>query len=153
MDSGQKSGQCSVASGQKISEEPFSLATDHWPLTTDHCPKLHYRVFGPLSTKSVLSNPPLLQKLADEGRHCLAWLEQHHEKVTLDEILAQSLTFAQNAGLVSDDRVIAAIDAVHNRGGQAAMIMLGESVLANRAPQDQTGWHECTIDSQGTRFL
>ena len=139
-----------MASGEN--EQTNNLATGHWPLTTDHWP-LHYRVFGPISTKSVLSNPPLLQKLADEGRRCLAWLEQNQKNVTLDQILAQSLAFARNAGLVTDERVLAAIDAVHNRGGQAAMIMLGQSVLATVPPQDPTGLQECTIDPQGTRFL
>ena len=114
---------------------------------------LSYRVFGPLSTREVLSNPTLVKRLAEEGRSCVDWLEQNQQTVTMEQLLVRTLNFAQKSGLVTDARVIEAIDAVQRNQGRAMMVMLGQSVLADRLPQDATGWRECRIDPLGTRYL
>jgi len=113
---------------------------------------LFYRVFGPLSTQAVLSDPSLVQRLADEGMRSLDWLEQN-QAATLAGILEHSLEFARKVGLVTDERVIRAIADVEGRQGKATMVMLGQSVLADRPPWGASGWQECRIDQQGTRYL
>lgn len=112
---------------------------------------VYYRSFGPLSTRDILTNAPAVRKIADSGRAALAWLEQG--EVTLDRLLARSLQFAQEAGLVSDPRVLAAIAEVQACGGQATMVMLGQSVLATQPGAAPPLWHKCSIDRQGTRYL
>jgi pantoate kinase len=114
---------------------------------------LYYRVFGPLSTKEVLSNPPLLQRLAEEGRASLDWLERHEQTFTLEQLLERSLAFSRNSGLVTDARVVGAIEDAKRNQGVATMVMLGQSVLADRPSQEATGWRECRIDRQGTRYI
>jgi pantoate kinase len=116
-------------------------------------PPLFYRAFGPLSTKAVLSDPPLVRRLADAGMRCLGWLEEHQAGVTLEDILERSLEFAEGVGLVTDPRVCGAIADVQRRQGKATMVMLGQSVLASRLPADAADWRECRIDWQGTRYL
>jgi pantoate kinase len=112
---------------------------------------LYFKVFGSLSTRAILTNPLLVHQLAAEGSNALRWLEEHAEGVTLEQVLARSLKFAQEANLVTDARVIGAIEEVQARGGQATMVMLGQSVLANQPGEGD--WQECTIDFEGTRFL
>jgi pantoate kinase len=126
------------------------LASSHGGLAI---PPLYYRVFGPLSTKSVLSNPDLVRRLAEEGRGCVEWLDQNRQTFTLEQLFDRTLDFAQKSGLVTDARVIHAIDEVQRNGGRAMMVMLGQSVLASRLPADATGWRECRIDTQGTRYI
>ena len=121
------------------------------PLPADS--KLYYRVFGPLSTKEVLSDPALVHRLAQQGRDCVAWLEQNQQTATLTQLFERSLGFALKSGLVSDARVIHAIDDVQWIQGRAMMVMLGQSVLADRTPLDATGWQETGIDQQGTRYI
>jgi pantoate kinase len=114
---------------------------------------MYYRVFGPLSTKEVLSNPALVRRLAEEGQDGVQWLEENRHTFTLEQLLDRTLDFAQNSGLVTDARVIQAIDEVQRNQGRAMMVMLGQSVLANRLPADAGEWRECRIDTQGTRYI
>jgi pantoate kinase len=134
----------------KVTEDnPVTLSPCH-PVTLS---PLYYRVFGPLSTKEVLSNPSLVRRLAEEGKTSVSWLEQNQRAVTLEQLLDRTLDFAQKSGLVTDARVIQAIDEVQRNHGRAMMVMLGQSVLASRPPADATDWRDCRIDPEGTRYI
>ena len=61
-----------------------------------HLPSRFLRVFGPLSTEAVLSDPALVQRLAEEGQRSLDWLEGITPPVAR-RILERSLEFSHKS--------------------------------------------------------
>jgi pantoate kinase len=114
---------------------------------------LYYRVFGELSTASILGSKSTLAVIAQEGQKALQWLEQNLESLTLDNVLARSFDFARDAGLLTDRQVLTAIQDVRTAGGSATMIMLGHSVLSTLPVSPQASWMCCNVDRDGTRWL
>lgn len=87
---------------------------------------IYYVYFGPISTKSVLSDPREKAAINESGRRCLKSLLK---KPTLPELMRLSRSFAVETGLISE-RALDAIEAVEARGGMASMAMLGDTVFA-----------------------
>jgi pantoate kinase len=114
---------------------------------------LYYRSFGPLPTGAILGSATMARRLADAGARAVGWLEEHQAGVTLDALLDRSLEFAEECSLLTHPLVRGAIAEVRGLGGRAAMIMLGQSVLATRPGADASAWTRCGIDPNGTRQL
>ncbi|MFB6102010.1 MAG: pantoate kinase [Haloplanus sp.] len=86
--------------------------------------RVEYATFGDLSTAEVLAGD--VEPIVRAGEDALSRLL---DQPTLPELMASSRRFARDAGLLTD-RVAAAVDAVDDAGGEASMVMLGETVFA-----------------------
>lgn len=100
---------------------PFAL--DRIPVTPMN---IYYVHFGPISTKSVLSDEPEKKRINAAGGECLRALLK---KPTFEEFMRLSKSFARDTGLLSD-RAADAIEATEAAGGLASMAMLGDTVFA-----------------------
>ncbi len=86
--------------------------------------RIEYVSFGKLSTEQVLSGET--ETLSAAGEQALTRVV---EEPTLETFVDASSEFAREAELLTP-RVIEALDAVNELGGQASMAMLGETVFA-----------------------
>jgi pantoate kinase len=86
--------------------------------------RVEYLTFGDLSTAEVLAGDtdPLVSASAEA-------LDRLTDSPTLTTLVAASRRFARDAGLLTD-RVADVVDAVTAAGGEASMVMLGETVFA-----------------------
>jgi len=111
-------------------------------------PKIEYVTFGELSTEAVLSGET--DELTVAGESALSRLL---EWPTLSRFMTVSREFAEDAGLLTDE-VAAAIDAVDEAGGDAAMAMLGNTVFATGDGLSAAGYdpQQCETDSGGARL-
>ena len=100
---------------------PFVL--DHIPVPPTY---IYYVYFGPISTKSVLSDPREKAIINDVGKRCLKSLLKNP---AFDELMRLSRRFAVETGLIST-RALDAVEAVESHGGMASMAMLGDTVFA-----------------------
>ncbi|WP_049935478.1 pantoate kinase [Haloplanus natans] len=87
-------------------------------------PRVEYVTFGDLSTASVLAGDT--DPLVAAGDAALSRLI---DRPTLATLVDESRRFARDAGLLTD-RVREVVDAVVDAGGEASMVMLGETVFA-----------------------
>ena len=100
---------------------PFSL--DRIPTG----PKDIYCVyFGPISTKSILSDPKEKAAINEAGRKCLKSLIK---EPSFENFMRLSREFSVTTGLASR-RAVDAIESVESRGGIASMAMLGDTVFS-----------------------
>ena len=86
--------------------------------------RVEYVTFGDLSTAAVLAGDT--DPLVAAGDAALSRLV---DRPTLTTLVAESRRFARDAGLLTD-RVREVVDAVVDAGGEASMVMLGETVFA-----------------------
>lgn len=100
------------------------------PFVVDRIPVpqmyIYYVSFGPIATKSVLSDAREKAAINKAGRKCLKSLLK---KPTLPELMRLSRSFAVETGLISG-RALDAVEAVESQGGMASMAMLGDTVFA-----------------------
>lgn len=117
--------------------------------------RLYYRAMGELDTATVLGSPRRMQVIAEAGEQAVQWLKQRIQQppLSMGELLARSLIFAQKIELISDRAVRETIAGALAAGGQATMIMLGQGVLATLPAGDPALWTECGIDEQGARWI
>jgi len=101
-------------------------------------PRVEYVSFGELSTAEVLGGDT--SALTAAGARALDVLR---DEPTLPTLLAESRRFAREADLLTD-RVAAAVDAVVDAGGEAAMAMLGETVFALGTGLSDAGYDPAT---------
>jgi pantoate kinase len=125
------------------------------PFAVDRIPVppmfIYYVHFGPLSTKSVLSDAREKVMINDAGGRCLKSLLK---KPTFPEFMRLSRTFAVETGLISA-RALDAVEAVESHGGMASMAMLGDTVFAT-APGGLAEFGEvrrAAIDMAGPRLV
>lgn len=116
-------------------------------------PGLYYKSFGPISTSAVLSSEPMVAAIVAAGGRAIAWLESHLDTVTLASLLDRSVLFAEEASLLTDPAVLAAIRHIQAAGGSATMVMLGQTVVATVPSAEDEGWAECNLDLEGARLL
>ena len=93
---------------------------------------IHFRYFGPISTREVLSDPrraAAVNQAADAALRQLSGLTGR-EKVPVSECVRVSRRFAGDSGLMTDPRVREAVASVEASGGEASMIMLGHAVFS-----------------------
>jgi len=110
---------------------------------------VEYVTFGELSTEDVLAGDT--DQLTVAGESALSRLL---EQPTVDQFMASARTFAAKADLLTDD-VAAAIDAVDDAGGEAAMAMLGNTVFAVGDGLSAAGYEPktCAVDVGGARLV
>jgi pantoate kinase len=110
--------------GVEIRRKPgIPFAVDRIPVPPTY---IYYVCFGPISTKSVLSDAREKAAINEAGRRCLKLLL---EKPTFQELMWLSRSFAVETGLISK-RALDAVESVESHGGLASMAMLGDTVFA-----------------------
>jgi pantoate kinase len=107
------------------------------------------RLFGPISTRDVLRDSATMARVNTAGRAALDQLRATPQ-ITLEQLLALSLQFAQNSGLLTSPRVRASIAEAIAAGGQASMVMLGEAVVSS---VPISGAHPYRVVRQPARLL
>jgi pantoate kinase len=108
-------------------------------------PRVEYVTFGSVSTEAVLSGDTT--RLTAAGERALAGLRA---EPTAPRLVDLSRRFAREADLLTD-RVAAAVDAVDDAGGSAAMAMLGDTVFAFGADLSAAGYdpETCAVHPAG----
>ena len=102
---------------------------------------IHFRYFGPISTREVLSDPrraAAVNRAADAALRRLSGLTGR-EEVPVSECVRVSRQFAGDSGLMTDARVGEAVASVEASGGAASMIMLGHAVFSTVPFAGSTG--------------
>ena len=95
---------------------------------------IHFRYFGPIQTSEVIGDARRREQInlaADAALGKLFQLKERNED-NLDSYIEISREFAENSGLLLDERVRGAIDMIEAAGGRASMIMLGNAVFSTR---------------------
>jgi pantoate kinase len=100
------------------------------PFTLDRIPSAPRDIycvhFGPISTKSVLSDPKEKALINEAGKKCLKELLR---KPTFEHFMRLSRKFSVDTGLISP-KSLDAIEAVEAFDGMASMAMLGDTVFS-----------------------
>ena len=107
------------------------LAAQRMPLAPGA--PIHYRYFGPIRTRDILSDPERRQRINAAADEALAVLGDLREAPSLDlgRVIRESRAFAAGSGLMAHEGVRAAVDEVTRSGGEASMIMLGNAVFSD----------------------
>ena len=138
-------GGCLVklVAGDPLAAEPMPVAVDV---------PLHYRYFGAISTREILSDAGRRARINAAADDALEELAELKKRVHLDigEPIRVSRRFAEESGLLAHDGVRAAIEEVGRAGGQASMIMLGNAVFSTVA---FTGSTETALSGQAVQVL
>lgn len=95
---------------------------------------VYCKAFGPLSTKSVLSDKKLIVAINKAANKALKKLENELSKksvLTLGEVFTISKQFVTESGLLKDMQVKNTILEIEKNGGHATMIILGNSVMSD----------------------
>lgn len=101
----------------------------------DHLPfegkTVYYRVFSPLSTKTILSDKEKKEKVNKAGNKTLLRLKEMVKgELTLEDIFKLSKQFCLDSDLIQDTQVMQTINEIENNGGKATMILLGNGVVS-----------------------
>lgn len=91
--------------------------------------------FGPISTKSVLSDAAEKARINEAGKKCLKELLR---KPTFEEFMRLSREFSVSTGLISA-KALDAVEATEAFGGMASMAMLGDTVFST-IPEGLSGF-------------
>ncbi len=96
---------------------------------------VYCRVFGALSTKGVLKDRVLLQKINKVATKKLLAIKNILDKKTLflEDIFSISKQFVVESGLLKNGEVKKTIEEIEKKGGHATMIILGNAVVSNIA--------------------
>ena len=107
------------------------LAAQRMPLAPGA--PIHYRYFGPIRTRDILSDPERRQRINAAADEALAALGDLREAPSLDlgRVIRESRAFAAGSGLMAHEGVCAAVEEVTRSGGEASMIMLGNAVFSD----------------------
>ena len=107
------------------------LAAQRMPLAPGAV--IHYRYFGPIRTRDILSDPERRRRINAAADSALAALGGLREAQSLDlgSVIRESRAFASGSGLMAHEGVCAAVEEVTRRGGEASMIMLGNAVFSD----------------------
>lgn len=111
-----------------------------------------YRYFSAISTRGILSDPSRVERInraADGALKQLSVLAER-ESVNFADCIRASREFAENSGLLEDERVRRIIEQVEAAGGSASMIMLGNAVFS-LSPFD--GARRTTLSTGSARAL
>jgi pantoate kinase len=125
------------------------------PFALDRIPAaardIYYLHFGPISTKSVLSDAREKACINEAGRKCLKELLK---KPTFERFMALSKEFSVSTGLIGE-RALDAVEAVEAFDGMASMAMLGDTVFST-TPDGLSGFGKVMksrISLAGARLL
>ncbi|MBI2501653.1 MAG: GHMP kinase [Candidatus Latescibacteria bacterium] len=95
---------------------------------------IYYRYFGPIHTRQVLADPQRRARINQAADQALEILKGQLEvpQVDFEACIRLSRVFADQSGLLADERVVQAIAQIEATGGAGSMIMLGNAVFSNR---------------------
>jgi pantoate kinase len=112
-------------------------------------PRVEYLTLGTLSTEAVLAGDTAGLSAAGERA-----LDRVRETPTLPTFVAAARTFADEAGLLTDD-LRAVVADVEESGGAASMAMLGETVFALGTGLTDAGYDPvvCEVHPPGGRLV
>ncbi len=103
------------------------------PLTVEHfaIPEttIYSRIYGPISTSEVLRDQAMMERVNAAGAAAMSALAAEPPG-DLEALLALSLTFARQSGLLTSPALMTSIAEAQALGGQASMVMLGEAVVS-----------------------
>lgn len=115
--------------GQPLAARPMPIAEGE---------AIFYRYFGPIRTRDVLSDAEQAARInaaADSALTALGDLSVR-ERVEMNDCIRVCRQFANDSGLIRDDRVRGLIDDIESAGGEASMIMLGNAVFSTSRFED-----------------
>ena len=113
---------------------------------------IYHRYFAPLDTRSVIGNPEQKARINAAADTALAALNGLLDggETDMGAYIEVSKAFAIDSGLLTDERVAAAIAEAEAAGGRASMIMLGHAVFSTAPFQGAT---ETRLSTGGARVL
>jgi pantoate kinase len=115
--------------GHPLASEPLDISEE----------RLYFRVFGPLETKGIIGDDEKIQRINKAGDQALEAVRRT-ATLGLPELIEISCRFASQSGLLTSEKVTDTIHEIERDGGNASMVMLGESVYADIPfPGCQTG--------------
>jgi pantoate kinase len=91
---------------------------------------IYYAYFGKIETKKVINNSFKKVRINKAGDRALKRIRLLKKK-GLKDIIRISRDFAQESGLLRNKKVKKLIKEIENKGGNASMIMLGNSVFSD----------------------
>ena len=107
------------------------------------------RHFGKISTKSIINNPKLREKINSAASTALNSLRTDY-KINFSQIIKISKGFVVNSGLLKDKRTAQTISQIEKNNGNASMIMLGNAVFSDIPFKESTGFK---IKDKGAHLL
>src|SRR3989338_5306760 len=95
--------------------------------------KIYCRYFSGISTKKVISNEKIKNKINNSGLSSLNKIKKlNKNNLNLNNLIKISKEFAVNSGLLKNKKVIGTIKNIEKNNGNASMIMLGNSVFSDK---------------------
>lgn len=91
---------------------------------------VYYKFFSKIETKKVINSRLKKRRINNAGDRALKRIKLLKDK-TLKDIIRISKDFAVESGLLRDKNVRSLIREIENKGGNASMIMLGNSVFSD----------------------
>ena len=95
---------------------------------------VYCRYFSQISTKSVITNPKLknkINKAASKSLNEVKKLIKTHKNIILGDIIKISKVFSLESGLLKQKNTTKIIENIEKNNGNAGMIMLGNSVFSD----------------------
>jgi len=111
------------------------------------------RYFGKISTKSIITNNELKNKInhaADKSLDKIQQLIKSNKNIQFKDIIKISKEFAMRSSLLKDKQTIKTIKDAEKNGGNASMIMLGNAVFSDKPFE---GASKYKISDIGARML
>ena len=113
--------------------------------------KIYYQYFSGISTKKIISNIKIKNKINNAGINSLNKIKKPNKNnLNLNNLIKISKEFALNSGLLKNKKVIGTIKNIENKNGNASMIMLGNAVFSNKYFE---GSKELIIKDKGACLL
>src|SRR3989338_2933879 len=95
--------------------------------------KVYCRHFSPISTKKIISNIKIKNKINNAGINSLNKIKKlNKNNLNLNNLIKISKEFALNSGLLKNKKAIKTIKDIEKNNGNASMIMLGNSVFSDK---------------------
>jgi len=91
---------------------------------------IYYKCFGKIDTKKIISNKKIKKRINNAGMQSLNDIKK--SKKTLDNLITISKKFALFSGLLKNKEILKKIIEIEAELGRASMIMLGNSIFANK---------------------
>lgn len=123
------------------------LHVEQLPIRVEH---LHVRIFGPIHTAEVINSEKKLKRINAAGHSVLRIIRGYRQEVTLDLLIQNSLLFAIKSELLTSPECIQTVADVRALGGRAAMIMLGEAIVAT---VPFPGSRQVRVSHEGAKLL
>ena len=94
--------------------------------------KIYYQHISPISTKKVISDKKIKNKINNAGLKALNKLKKLSKRnLNLKNLIKISKEFSVNSGLLKNKKVIKTIKDIEKNNGNASMIMLGNAVFSD----------------------